>query len=376
MRLIRVFGLIAVIAGVFATAASAGGYTDASYFTPVGSVGAPYSWTVSWKPGNGCPPWRYRLFGGSLPPGLSVSTDGHITGTPTAEGTYTAYIQMYDECGIEGEGNAPFVFKIQGRALSVDTTSVRPAMKDTAFSQKLTASGGSGVGQQWSVSSGSLPAGVTLSQDGTLTGTPTVSGTFTFTVKVIDNGGATATKQETITIADALLASLPPVRVAEVSIPYSSTLTATGGTAPYTWALTTGSLPTGLTLDAATGAVTGTPTVKGNVRFTVTVTDANGFAKALDVPVVVVAKIGIATTRVSALRVGRLYGSRLVTTGGARPVAWKLLSGKLPQGIRFDAKQGRFFGTARKAGRYLVTVQVTDGLDAVATRTLALTVRA
>jgi hypothetical protein len=375
MRFIRVFGLVALLAGVFASVSSAGGYTDASYFTPVGNVGSPYSHTIAWKPGNGCPPWRYRYVGGVLPPGLSVSTDGKITGTPTQAGTFTTYIQMYDECGIEGEGNAPFVFRIDGPRLAVDATAVKPAMKDNPFSQKLATTGGSGAGQQWSVTSGALPAGLTLNQDGTLAGTPTATGTFTFTVTVTDNG-ATATRQETITVADALAASLPPVRVAEVTIPYSSSLAATGGTAPYTWAVTTGALPAGLALDAATGAITGVPTVNGNVRFTITVTDANGFAKALDVPVVVVGKATIATTRVSAAKVGRLYGARLVTTGGARPFTWKLVSGKLPQGIRFDAKQGRFFGTARRAGRFLVTVQVTDGLGAVATRTLALSVRA
>jgi hypothetical protein len=376
MRFIRVLGLVAVLAAVFASVAAAGGYTDASYFTPVGHVGQPYSHTVSWKPGNGCPPWRYRLVGGQLPDGLNVSTDGHITGTPLKAGTFTAYIQMYDECGIEGEGNAPFVFRIEGAVLSVDAASIKPAMKDNAFSQKLTASGGSGAGQQWSVTGGSLPAGVTLAQDGTLSGTPTAAGTFTATVQVTDSGGGTASKQVTIVVADALAPALPAVRVSEVGIPFAGTLTATGGTAPYKWAVTAGTLPEGLALDGTTGALTGTPTLKGNTRFTITVTDANGFAKAIEFPLVVVGKVTIATTRVATLKIGRKFGARLVTTGGARPFKWQLLSGKLLTGIRFDAKEGRFVGTARKAGHSTVTVQVTDGLGAVATRTLVLTARA
>ncbi len=83
MRLLRVFVLVALLGGAFVSSASAGGYTDASYYTPVGKVGTPYSHTVSWKPGTGCPPFTYAVVGGAFPPGLSLSSNGNITGTPT-----------------------------------------------------------------------------------------------------------------------------------------------------------------------------------------------------------------------------------------------------------------------------------------------------
>ena len=72
LRFIRVFVLFALLAGVFASVAAAGGYTDASYYTPVGKVGTPYSHRVEWKPGTGCPPYTYAVVGGEFPPGHGV----------------------------------------------------------------------------------------------------------------------------------------------------------------------------------------------------------------------------------------------------------------------------------------------------------------
>src|SRR5712691_9560080 len=116
MRFIRVFVLVAVVAGIFGSVATAGGYTDASYLTPVGKVGTPYSHQVQWKPGTGCPPYTYAVVGGQFPPGLSLSSSGYITGTPTAAGKYTFWIRQTDNCGPEGEGNSAFVITIESGA--------------------------------------------------------------------------------------------------------------------------------------------------------------------------------------------------------------------------------------------------------------------
>jgi len=159
MRFIRALLLSAVVAVVVVPIASAGGYTDASYYTPVGTVGQPYSHTVQWKAGTGCPPYGYSVVGGAFPPGLSLSSDGHVTGTPTQEGTYTFYIRQTDLCGIEGEGNAPFVITIRsgGQPLSVTSSSAPGGEVDLTYSATLTAAGGGGGARSWSVTGGQLP---------------------------------------------------------------------------------------------------------------------------------------------------------------------------------------------------------------------------
>jgi hypothetical protein len=129
----------------------------------------------------------------------------------------------------------------------------------------------------FSISVGALPAGLTISSTtGAITGTPTTAGSVTFTVKVADSEAtpATATQSYTVNILSALTITTTSLAAANIGVAYSTTLTATGGTAPYTWAITTGSLPAGLTLNPATGAITGTPTAAGTFNFTVTVTDS------------------------------------------------------------------------------------------------------
>ena len=113
-RAALVVAAVGVLAALLPGAAGAGGYTDASYLTPRGTVGQPYSHRVEWKPGNGCPPYSYAVVGGDFPPGLSLSSDGYISGTPSKEGRWVFYIRQTDLCGPEGEGNSPFVINVDG----------------------------------------------------------------------------------------------------------------------------------------------------------------------------------------------------------------------------------------------------------------------
>lgn len=155
------------------------------------------------------------------------------------------------------------------------TTSTLPAgVVNTAYSATIAATGGT-TPYSWSVTSGSLPAGLSLSSSGTISGTPTTAGTSSFAVQVRDSNSKTATGTLSITIT-------APVSITTTSLPggtagvmYSATLTATGGMAPYNWKITTGTLPAGLSLNATSGAITGTPTTAGTSSFTVQVSDSS-----------------------------------------------------------------------------------------------------
>ncbi|MBT2226559.1 S-layer family protein [Nonomuraea sp. NEAU-A123] len=144
-----------------------------------------------------------------------------------------------------------------------------------AYSDQLTMSGGTGP-FVWSVSVGSLPPGLTLNAaTGLLSGTPTTAGSYPFTVKVTDANNQFDTRAATLVIAASPTLTFPPPPAGQVGVAYSDQLTMSGGTGPFVWSVSVGSLPPGLTLNAATGLLSGTPTTGGSYPFTVRVTDAN-----------------------------------------------------------------------------------------------------
>lgn len=128
----------------------------------------------------------------------------------------------------------------------------------------------------WSVSAGALPPGLTLgASTGLLSGTPTTAGSYSFTVKVTDSGGLTATEAVTLAIVPGPSLSFPAPPAGWTNTVYSNTLTVSGGTSPFAWSVSSGSPPPGINL-SADGTLTGTPTATGTSSFTVKVTDANG----------------------------------------------------------------------------------------------------
>ncbi|GAA4804274.1 putative Ig domain-containing protein [Lysobacter hankyongensis] len=149
-----------------------------------------------------------------------------------------------------------------------------------AYSQTVTASGGVAP-YNFAITAGALPAGLTLSPAGVLSGTPTAGGTFNFTVTATDSspfpGPFSGSQAYTVVIAAPTI-SLPATSLAggTLGAAYSASIApASGGTAPYAYAVTAGALPGGLTLNPATGAITGTPSALGTFNFSITATDSS-----------------------------------------------------------------------------------------------------
>jgi len=150
----------------------------------------------------------------------------------------------------------------------------------TPYSQTVSASGGTSP-YVFSVSSGALPGGLLLNAaTGAITGTPNTAGTFTFTITATDATGCSGSRLYTITIASV---GCPAITLSPSTLPpgmvftfYSQSVTASGGTAPYTYTVASGALPSGLTLNPATGLISGTPVVSGLFNFTIRATDAGG----------------------------------------------------------------------------------------------------
>src|ERR1700733_2941311 len=159
-------------------------------------------------------------------------------------------------------------------ALSISTTALPGGQVGSAYSAALAASGGVSP-LSWSIASGTMPAGLSLSATtGVISGTPTAAlTTASLTIVVQDSGSPLQMKATTL----ALTIAPAPLSIATTSLPtgmtgapYSAAVVATGGTAPRTWIISNGTLPPGLSIDQATGVISGTPiTALANASFTV-----------------------------------------------------------------------------------------------------------
>ncbi len=222
---------------------------------------------------GGTAPYTYSVAANTLPPGLSLNTDtGAITGIPGATGEYTFTIQAEDanHC----TGSRTYTLKVVCPVLTLMPASPLPdATASLPYRQVFSVTGGSGSYTYGVI--GALPPGLVLSGD-TLSGTPTRTGTFTFGIIAEDAYACPASRPYTLAVV------CPAITLSPASLPaavkgqaYDQALTPSAGVSPFTFDLTGGALPDGITL-SSDGVVSGTPSVSGSFNLTVTVTDANG----------------------------------------------------------------------------------------------------
>lgn len=240
------------------------------------TVGSAYSQTLAAS--GGTTPYTWTRSAGSLPSGLTLTSAGVISGTPTTTGTYSFTVMVTDSASTKVSTTKALSITVSAASsiLTISTSSLASATVGTAYSQTLAASGGR-TPYTWSRYSGTLPTGLAISSSGIISGTPTATGTFSFTVRVRDSATtqASATKALTITVN----ANIPALAISTTSLPngvtgtaYSQNLTVTGGLAPYSWNYN-GTLPAGIVVTSS-GLVMGTPTAAGSYNFTVLVSDA------------------------------------------------------------------------------------------------------
>lgn len=245
------------------------------------------------------------------------------------------------------------------------------------FSATFTHSGGFGS-STWSISSGTLPSGLVLAPDGILSGTPATPGDYSFTVRATDDNAQSGTRAFTLAVAPppAPVVSTTSLPAAEVNIPYSATLAASSGLAPYSWSIASGALPSGLTL-ATSGAFSGTPAASGDFSFTVRVTDSFGQSSTgpLTLTVAAPSTLTIATESLPAVILNVAYGYTLQSSGGYPGQTWSIDSGTLPSGLSL-APSGLLAGTTSEIGTFPVTFAVSDSQANSASRLFYLVVSA
>jgi hypothetical protein len=196
---------------------------------------------------------------------------------------------------------------------------------------------------------------------GIISGTPTAAGTaLTFTVT--DSNTDTAVSVSlSIVISPALSVSTSSLPGGDASSPYSTTLAHSGGTGTYTWALNSGTLPTGLTLAPSTGIISGTPTAAGTA-LTFKVTDSNtDTAVSVSLSIVISPALSVSTTTLPAYTQNVFYTTTLAHSGGTGTYTWALNSGTLPTGLTLAPSTGIISGTPGASGSITgVTFKVTD----------------
>ncbi len=332
---------------------------SSSYNQPVATVGGIGALTFTLVPGTG-----------TLPQNLSLNpTTGLISGTPIAPpGSFPFTVRVADEGGQEDT-----------QALSVQVTPTSPpqitspsqlpsATAGQPYNQRVQATGGIGA-LTWTVSAGSLPAGLILEPSGptggTISGTPTSGGPSNFTVRITDSVGQFDTQAFSISVTPLSITttSLPPGSIGQ---PYSQRLLATGAVGTLTWNLVAGSgnLPAGLNLSPTTGVISGTPVLPADTSsFTVRAADAAGQVdtQALSITINLFNVPNITTGSLPGGTVDQEYNQTLQATGGIGLRTWTL-SGSLPAGLTLS-QDGIISGTPTNAETTNFTVTVTDAFN-------------
>jgi hypothetical protein len=255
--------------------------------------------------------------------------------------------------------------------VSITTTSLSTATASASYSNTLTATGGK-TPYTWTLSSGSLPSGITLQSAGSISGTTSKTGSFTFTVKVTDSSSPKQTSSKSLTLTvDAAVA---------VSITPTSITVASGASTQFT-AVVINTSNLGVTWFASAGTISSAglyqaPTVTTTTTATVTATSVADPTKSATATVTVTPPppppVSITTTSLPGATAGASYSNTLTATGGKTPYTWTLSSGSLPTGITLQSS-GSISGTTSQTGSFNITIQVTDSSSPKQTSSKALT---
>ncbi len=353
--------------------------------TATGGV-APYTWCV--LAGSTCDPTQ-----AGLPAGLTLNTTtGVISGTPATNGPPVSFmIQVSDSETLPGHaaiGTSSFTITIMAI-----TGSLPSGYLNTPYTATLTVAGGIAP-YAWTAAN--LPPGLFLDpscgstklQTCAVKGTPTQAGLFNATIKVMDGeklNPAVAGVSFSVNVYQSsqlvfVTTALPP---GTEGVPYSTTLTASGGLPPYNWSIISGKLPPGLALDPTTCTnssvpcvISGTPTTSGPFVFTVQLQDSGSgqqqqtVSQQFSILIVNPPPLVITTTSLPAGLVGVPYNATLTAVGGVKPYTWCIFesdgitcdngSGILPSGLTLNQSSGVISGTPTSPGTSSFKVQVTD----------------
>ncbi|MBF0621638.1 MAG: putative Ig domain-containing protein, partial [Magnetococcales bacterium] len=340
---------------------------------PRGTLNDPYgAWIEVF---GGRQPYRFFHTGGTLPDGMTLETNGWLSGVPTSINPTQFSVEIRD--GSDRVLSLTIGFEVDNPLL-IETERLEDGVVGQQYSQTLQGSGGFGV-HRWELHSGILPQGLTLNRlTGILAGTPLESVHRTIIIALTDSAGR-------VEYADYLLRVQPALNVATSNMPnaykgryYEEPVPITGGIAPLNFQYS-GQLPVGLYLDPDTGIISGVPRISGVTNLNLTVIDS-----ALPVPRSITALVGLRVTENMAIvtpalmpngRKDILYpGITLKAEGGTAPYGWRHISGSMPAGVALNVESGTISGLPETAGMYTFTIEATDAQNITVAKTFFLDV--
>ena len=332
---------------------------------PDAIVGAAYSLGIGTQ--GGTPPFAFD-FQGVLPPGIALSSDGVLSGAPTADGAFSFTVSATDSSGGSGPYTASqnYVLTVDIPKIIISPSNLPDAQLRTGYTLSLGVIDGTPP-FFFNLQSGALPDGLGLSPDGVLTGTPSALGSFAFSIFVTDSSGGSgpfsASQSYTLSVDTVNITILPPaLPAAQIAQGYSLSLNGTGGSAPYSFSILNGVLPKGLALSSQ-GVISGIPVAGGTFNFTAAATDSSGgpgpytsaqqYALTVSPPIISVTPAALPN---AAIETG--YAQTISAAGGTAPYTFST-GGPLPRGLNLTP-DGMLAGTPSVLGVFKFVIAATD----------------
>lgn len=344
---------------------------------PGAVVGLNYSRSLTVT--GGTLPGPIVIVGGTLPKGLKYSAGGVISGIPTASGQTQFTMRSEDANGVDAVRS--YTLSVSPLLVLTTPSPLPSARIGTNYSLNFAVSGG--VAPYVFDATGTLPGGFTLTSQGLLRAVPTTPGTFNLPVRVTDSQGNRTSKNyalrvdgQTLTFGEVTLPS--PTAVGNAYGPV--VFRASGGAAPYSFVLSAGELPQGITLSRA-GVLGGLVRSDGTYAFSVTLTDGTAGSGA---PAPITRTFSLTVNALLSILTqsplpggisGTGYRARISAVGGLPPYRFAI-SGLIPEGITIDPATGEINGTTQAAGNYAFNVQVSDSAGARTVRPFSLVIAA
>ncbi len=344
---------------------------------PGGTVGIPYGEPVQATGGTGALTWS--ISAGTLPLPLTINpATGVISGTPGASGTFNFTVQVTDSFPLSDTQALSITIGAAPVPPNITTTSLPDGTMGTVYNRTLQRSGGTAP-FTWSFT-GTLPPDLNLNPvTGVISGTPSAAGTFTFTPQVTDSLSLTDTTPPGLSIT---IVTPPAPTITTTSLPggtvgtvYSQTLQASGGTGTRVWSVTSGSLPSNLSLAPTTGVISGNPTSPGTSAFTVEVTDSLSLSDTQNLSITIAAvpvPPTITTPSLPGGTVGTPYSQPVQATGGTGALTWSISAGTLPPPLTIDPTSGVISGAPTTTGTFNFMVQAVDTVSLSDTKALSI----
>ncbi len=323
---------------------------------PNGEVGNPYSQTVTASPAGGS--YNYSVTNGALPAGLSLNAStGLISGTPSQTGTFNFRVT------VTGFGSCTAFLNYQiiittCAPITVSPTTLPGGTVGTGYSQTVSASPAGAYA--FTVTNGVLPAGLSLNAaTGVISGTPTTPGSFNFRVTAALDG-CSGSRDYTVGIVCPTLTMTPPTIVSgQAGVAYNQPISVSPARS-YTFSLALGNLPAGLTLNPATGVISGIPSSTGTTTFTVKAETASGCSATQSYSLV----IGCPTVAINPATLpngtgGTAYSQTITASPTGGNYTFAVTSGSLPAGLNLNPATGVLSGTPTTNGSFTFTVTAT-----------------